>query len=153
MLRAKVDFLKMAALAQIPDVKPMAVVAFDQALQAEPVLEHVGRAPFAADSDVVADVPPEVVGEKLRAAVDFPLAEHVETFVIEQEDSSGAAAVRAAHGAHVNRVGAAMERMRTAVAGARRDLFGLDHFDDLRRARVGLGVDHVDARGAEARHQ
>src|SRR4029077_13280186 len=113
----------MAALAQVPHVKPMAVVAFDQALQAEPVLEHVGRAPFAADPDVVTDVPPEVVGEKLRAAVDLPLAEHVETFVIEQEDSAGAAAVRAAHRAHVYRVGATMERMRTPVAGARRDLF------------------------------
>src|SRR6266481_3338493 len=117
----------MAALAQVPDVEPMAVVAFDQALEAEPVLEHVGRAPFAADSDVVADVPPEVVSEKLRAAVDLPLAEHLEAFVIEQEDAAGTAAVRAAHGANVDRVGAAMERMRAAVAGTRGDFLGLDH--------------------------
>jgi len=64
-LGAKIDFLEMAALAQVPDVEPVAVVAFDQTFEAEPVLEHIWGAPLAADADVIADVPPEVVGEEL----------------------------------------------------------------------------------------
>src|SRR3984893_18318985 len=141
MLRAEVDFLEVAALAQVPHVEPMAVVAFDQALEAESVFEHVGRPPFAGDRDVVADVPPEIVGEELWTAVDFPLAEHVEALVVEQKDSAGAAAVRATHGAYVDRVRAAMERMRAAITGALRDFLGLDHLDDFRRARIRPGVD------------
>ena len=58
------------------------------------VLDHVGRAPFAGDRDVLAEVPPEVVSEILRAAIDLPPAEHVEALVIEQEDSARAVAVR-----------------------------------------------------------
>jgi hypothetical protein len=73
--------------------------------------------------------------------------------VVEQENSARAAAVGTAHRAYVDRVGATMERMRAAIARARRDFFGLDHFDDLRRARVRLGIDDVDARGAQAGHQ
>src|ERR1700686_3598103 len=114
----------MAPPAQVPHVEPMAIVTFDQALDAEPVLEHVGRAPLAGDRDVVADVPPEIVSEELRTPVDLPLAEYVEVLMVQQEDSAGTTAVRAAHCAHVDRVGAAMERMRAALARALCDLLG-----------------------------
>jgi len=36
------------------------------------VLDHVGRAPLARDGGVVAEVPPEVVRQLLRAAVELP---------------------------------------------------------------------------------
>ena len=45
-----------------------------------------------------------------------------------------------------------MDRVRARVAGLLGDLLRLDHLDDLRVARVGLGVEDVDARGAQARH-
>src|SRR5713101_6831354 len=132
-LRAEIDLLHMAPPAQVPYVEPMAIVTLDQALDAEPVLEHVGCAPFAGDRDVVAEVPPEIVSEELRTAVDLPLTEHVEALMVQQKDPAGTAAVGAAHCAYVDRVGAAMERMRATVAGARRDLLGLNHLDDFRR--------------------
>src|SRR6266852_5898803 len=97
-----------------------------------PVLEHVGCAPLAGDRDVVPEGPPEVVGEKLWAAVDLPLAEHVEAIVVEQENSARAAARARAHRAHINRVGSAMGRVRPAIAGASRQFLGFDYLDDLR---------------------
>src|SRR5260370_37562742 len=108
----------MAPPAQVPHVQPMAIVTLDQALDAEPVLEHGGCAPLDGDRDVVADVPPEIVCEELRTTDDLPLAEHVEALMVQQEDSAGTAAGRAAHCAYVDGVGAAMERMRAAVARA-----------------------------------
>src|SRR6516165_5229488 len=86
MLGAEVEFLEMAALAQIPHVQAMAIIAFDQALKAQPVLEHLGRAPFGCYRDIVAEMPPEVIAEILWAAVDLPLAKHIEVLVVEQEN-------------------------------------------------------------------
>src|SRR5262249_54383489 len=153
MLGAEVDRLKMAPLTPVPHMQPAAVLARDQALEAEPVFEHVGRAPFAADRNVVADVPPEVVGEVLRSAVDLPLSEDVETLVVEQEDAARSAAAARAHGGCVNGVGPTMKTGGAAGGGGAGQLPGFDHFDDLGRTRLGLGVENVDARGAQTGHQ
>src|SRR4029079_6527534 len=59
-------------------------------------------------------------------------------------------AVRAAERGHVDRVGAAVRRVRPGVHGARDPLVALDRAGDLRRQRVGLGVDQVDAGRAQA---
>src|SRR5260370_21384749 len=125
MLLAHFGRLLVAPAAQVPDVEPMAVLAGDDLVDAEPVLEHVGRAPLAGDRDVVAEVPPEVVGEKLRAAVDLPLAEYVEAIVVKQKNSAWAAACARAHRAHVDGVGASMRRTRPAVARAPRQFLRL----------------------------
>src|SRR6516225_6160525 len=45
-----------------------------------------------------------------------------------------------------------MHRVRTRVARALRDLVGGNRADHLRLARVGLGIDHINARGSNSRH-
>ena len=83
---AEVDHLAMAALGQIPDVQLMTVAALEEDLGIDAVLDHLGRAPLAADHGVVTEVPPEVIGEILRATVELPAAADLEGVVIHDED-------------------------------------------------------------------
>src|SRR5579872_251472 len=129
---AKIERLQMAALAQIPNMERMAVFAAEQQVRLYAMLNHVWRTPFAGNRNVVAQMPPEIVGEILRAAIHFPAAQHVEAFMIEEEQPSRTFALGSAKGANVDRVGAAMNGMRTAVAGACGEFFRFDYFDDLR---------------------
>src|SRR5277367_5982959 len=102
MFNAEIERLQMAAAAEVPQVELMAVFAAGQQVEVRPVLDHVGRAPFAGDGDVVAEMPPEIVTKELGAAIDLPAAEHVEAFVIEQEDAAGSVALRIAERADVD---------------------------------------------------
>ena len=77
-LVAEVDLLHVLALVQVPEVQTAAVLAAEQQLGDQPVLEHVGRAPLAGHHGIVAEVPPQVVRELLRPAVHLPRPEHVE---------------------------------------------------------------------------
>src|SRR6202035_4422840 len=72
-LVAEVDGLQMLALLQIPEMQPPAVLGAEQHFRDQPVLERVGRAPFAGDQSVVAEVPPGVISEILRSAIYLPL--------------------------------------------------------------------------------
>ena len=105
------------------------------------------------DHGAEVEVPPEVVGELLRPAVGLPLALDREVLVVEQEHAAGPVALRVAERGDVDAVGAAVDRVRAAVAGLARDLVGLDDLDELGRARVLLDVEDVDARGAQARDE
>jgi hypothetical protein len=96
-------------------------------------------------------MPPGIVGEQLRPALDLPATERLEVLVIHQEDAARRAPVRAAEGGDVDAAGAAMDRVGPCVAGLLGHLLRLDHLDDVRPARVGLGVEDVDSRGAQAR--
>ncbi len=151
-LLAEVDLLQVLALGEIPEVQPAAVLAAEQHFRHEPVLERVGRAPFAGHHGVVAEMPPDVIGELLRPAIDLPAAERLEALVIHHEDAARRLAVRVAERRDVDAARPAMDGVRARVAGLLGDLLRLDHLDDLRLARVGLGVEDVDARGAQARH-
>src|ERR1700719_943392 len=111
----------MAAVAQIPDMNRVSVLVGEQQIGVYAVFDHIRRAPFAGDRDVVAEMPPKIVREILRPAIDFPSPEHVEALVIEQEYSAGTVASGCSESAHVDCVGSTMDRMRAAVAGARRD--------------------------------
>ena len=97
-------------------------------------------------------MPPEIVGEPLRSAVDLPAAEHVEGLGVHQEHAARRVALRVAERRDVDAVGPAMDGVRPAIAGRLDHLFRLDHPHDRRVLRVGLGVDDVDARRAQARH-
>ena len=99
------------------------------------------------------EVPPEVVGELLRTAVGLPLALDREVVVVEQEHPAGAVALGVAERRHVDPVGPAVDGVRAAVAGLAGDLLGLDDLDELRRPRVVLDVEHVDARAAQPGHE
>ena len=118
----------------------------------QPVFEHVRRAPLAGDHRVGAQVPPEIVGEVLRAAVQFPTAAHLERFRIHDEDAAGTPAFGRPQRVDVDAVRTAVHRVRPRVAGALDDGLRLDHLRDFRVARIGLGVHNVHARGAKAGH-
>src|ERR1700733_14456163 len=99
----------MAALAQIPHVQLVAIAALEKYLGIYPVPHHVGRAPFAGDDGVQSQVPPKVVGQILRTAVEFPFAQNVEAVVIDHEDAAGTIAVGSAQRARIDSLGAAMD--------------------------------------------
>ena len=138
-LVAEVDGLQVLALVQIPEVQPPAILGAEQHLRDQAVLERVGRAPFAGDQRVVAEMPPGVVGEMLRAAIDLPLAAHVEGLVVHQEDAARALALAVAERRDIDAFRAAMDGVRARIAGLVGDLGRLDHLDDL-QASSGSGL-------------
>ncbi len=151
-LGAEIDLLEVLALGEVPEVQAPAVFGAEQDFRHEPVLECVGRAPFARHQGVVAEVPPDVVAQPLRPALHFPAAERLEALMIDHEDAARRLAVHAAERSDIDAAGTAMHRVRPGVAGFLRDLLGFDDFDDLRLARVGLGVEDMNARGPQPRH-
>jgi hypothetical protein len=150
MLRPEVDLLHVLARLEIPRVEPVAVLVAQQQLADDAVLDHVRRAPLARDHRVEVEMPPEVVRELLRPAVDLPLALDREVLVVEQEDAAGPVAGGIAERRDVDAVRPAVDGVRAAVPGLARDLLGLDHLHELRGARVVLDVEHVDPRRAQA---
>ena len=148
-LLAQVQHLAVAAPAQVPDVQIVTIAAVEQDVGHKAVLERLRRAPLAGDQSIVAQMPPEVVGEVLRASVELPLTEHVEGFRVHAEDPAGPFALRGAEGVDEDAVRPAVHRVRAAVVSPRGQLLGFDSLDDLRFADVGLGVDDVEPRGAQ----
>ena len=132
-------------------MQAVAVLAAEQQLGLDAVLDHVRRAPLAGDQRVVAEVPPEVVGEVLRPR---SISQRPSTSKVSWSSMKmppGAIAVGRAERADVDAVRAAVDGVRPAVAGPLRQLLRLDGLDDLGLRGIGLGVDDVDARGAQAR--
>src|SRR5690606_6996035 len=127
-----------------------AVLAAQQQLRVHAVLDHVRRAPLAGDHRVVAQVPPEVVRELLRAPLLLPAPLHLERLVVQHEDAARAVAVRRAQRVHVDAVRPAVHRVRRRVARLLHHLLALDHLHQPRAARVRARVDDEDVRGADA---
>ena len=73
-LVAEVDGLQVPALAQVQEVQRVAVLAAEQQLADQPVLDHRGGAPLAGDQHVAGQVPPEVVGRGTAARGRSPSA-------------------------------------------------------------------------------
>ena len=76
--------------AQIPEVKPPAVLLRHEQLRLHAMLDLRRCPPFARDHRVPTKVPPEVVRQLLRSALDLPGAKRLEGVVVEHEDSPGA---------------------------------------------------------------
>src|SRR5581483_12304970 len=133
-LRPEVECLQVAALAEIPDVERMAVAALEQQIRIEPALHHIRRAPLAGEHRVVAQVPRKIVRQLLGATVDLPAPEHLERIVVEQKDATRRIAISRAERADVRSLGAAMDGMRAAIAGAAGQLIGLDDLRAFERA-------------------
>jgi hypothetical protein len=110
-LLAEIDLLHVLALVQVPEMQPAAVFRAEQHLGHQTVLEGVGRAPLAGDHGVVAEMPPEIIGEFLGPAVQLPLAEHVEAVVIEQEDAAGPVALGIGEGVDIDSLRPAVSRV------------------------------------------
>src|SRR5258708_39281924 len=96
-------------------------------------------------------MPPEVVGEVLWPPHSLPGATDAEIVVIEGEDAAWSLAARRAEGADVDGLCPTMDGVRPAVARAGCHLLGGDDLHQLRLTGTGLGVEHVDARVADAR--
>src|SRR5207244_6392261 len=124
---------------------PMALPPVEQQVGSDSTFYHLGGSPFAGDGGVVAERPPEVVRKFLRAAVELPPPLHRESVVVDDKDTARDIPVRVAQGAHVDAIRAAMDRVRTAVAGPVGDLLSLDGVYELGVLRVGLDVEGVDA--------
>ena len=123
-LGPEVDALLVAPVGEVPEVQGVAVLAAQQQLRDEPVLDHRRAAPLAGDQHVLVEVPPGVVVEVLRAAVGLPGAQHVEGGVVEQRDPARAVVVALA--ARRGRSGrprpGRSAGVRAGVAGLRRQL-------------------------------
>ena len=78
----------MAPLAKVPNMKTVAVLGAEEQLGIQPAFYHVGSTPFASQHSVVPQVPPEVVSEVLRAAIDLPAPQHLERVMIEDQDAT-----------------------------------------------------------------
>src|SRR6185437_10218904 len=124
------------ALVEIPEMQLAPVFAAEQQLRHEARLEHVGRPPLARHHGVVAEMPPHVVGEFLRPALDLPAAEHLEALMVHEEDAARPLALLIAERAHIDAVGPAMDGVRARVAGALGELLRLYYLDELRRPRI-----------------
>src|ERR1700694_6177607 len=96
----------------------MAVLAAEQQLGIESRLEHVRRAPLAGHHDVISEVPPEVIREELRSALDLPTAEHIERIVVEHENAARPVAARRAERTHIDSVGCRGAGVRACAARA-----------------------------------
>src|SRR5215203_4163512 len=131
--------------AQVPNVQLLAVAARHEDLGVYPILDHVRRAPLAADHGVIGQVPPEIVGKLLRTAIYLPAPQGLKGLVIHDEDTPRTVAVGGTQRAYVEAVGTAVDGVRAAVACALVQLLGFDHLHDLRLRRIWLGVDDVDA--------
>ena len=148
MLRSEIDLLQVFAPVEIPEVQLVAVFPGEQMLGHEAVLEHIRRAPLAGYHRVVPEMPPHVVGELLRSAIDLPATEHVKGFVIHQQDAAGRFSFGVAQRADVDPIWAAMDRVRTSVSRPIDDLCGLDGSYDSRIIGIGLRVEDMNARRA-----
>src|ERR1700738_2166373 len=130
----------------------MTIAALQQNFGVHSLFDHVWRAPLAADERVVSQVPPEVITEILRTAIDFPLSQYVEAVRIENENAARSAPIGCAKRAHENAIGAAVHGVRTAVSRTCRDGLGLNHLYDFWFSRIGLGIDNVNPRRSNPRH-
>ena len=113
MFLAQVNRLSMLAAPQIPNMHLVAVSAGKKSFRIESVLDFVRSRPFTGDQCVMSEVPPEVVGQFLGSAIDFPASQNVKIEVIENENPTRTAAVRRAKGADVNAFRTAMDSVRT----------------------------------------
>ena len=134
-----------------PEVEVVAELAAQQVLGVQAVLDHRRGGPLGGDDGVVVQVPPAVVAEVLVAAVVLPGADDVEAVVVEQGDPAGAVvAVGPAQVEHEDAAGPAVDGVGPRVAGLGGQLLGGDLPDDRGVAGVGLGVQHIGPRGADA---
>ena len=140
---AEVDLLQVLALVQVPEVQPASILAAEQHLRNEAVLERVRRSPFARHHGVVAEMPPEIIGKLLRSAIHLPLAKHVEAVGIEQEYAPGRLALGVSERIHIYALGAAMNGVQPRIPRLLGDLLRLDDPYDLGVPGVRLGVDDV----------
>ncbi len=150
-LGAQVDRLEVTALLEVPDIQSLAVLPCVDVIELKAGLINLGRRPLTGDQDIEARLIPEVVHQRLRALLLLPAAQHLERLGVERREPARRIAVGIAqHAHHHDAAREAVRGVRPAVAGLPDDLLRLDHFGDLRLARIALHVQDVDPAGAGA---
>src|SRR5690242_12474695 len=129
-----------------------AVFAAEQDLRHQSIFERVGRTPLAGYHGVEAEMPPSVVAKLLRPTIDFPAPERLEALVVHDEHATRRLAVLVAERRHIDAAGPAMHGVRPGVAGFVGELLRLDDLNNLRFARIGFGVENIDAGRAQPRN-
>src|SRR6516164_7519166 len=66
----------------------MSKLPSEQILGINSVLDHRWRPPLRCDHGVIVQVPPHVVGQELRSAVDLPRSDELERVVVDQRDAA-----------------------------------------------------------------
>src|SRR5947208_13285252 len=97
-------------------------------------------------------MPPEIVMQKLWAPTHLPLTQDFERFTIEHENTARAVAIGCSKRANVNPFRAAMNRVRTRITRACKNLFRFNHLNDLRFSRIRFDVNDVNTRRANPGH-
>src|SRR5882757_1038397 len=97
-------------------------------------------------------MPPKIIMQELRAPIHSPLAQDLERFALQHKNTSWAVAIGRSERADVNSFRPAVDGVWTRIFRARKNFFRLDHFDDFRFSRIRLGVDDMNTRRAQARH-
>ena len=150
---AEIDRLNVAARSQVPEVNAVAVLVREQVFGNDAVLELRRKTPLAAHHIISRQVPPKVIVQGLRAAVDLPAAEDFECLAIDDEDARGAIGAvgpGAAERAHINAIRAAVDRVRPGIARLVKHFFGLNDFVDFCFGRMRLRIDDVETRRPES---
>ena len=112
-----------------------------------------GRRPLARHHVIARQVPPEIIVQFLRTAIDLPPSEDLEGLAVHDEDagrSIGTILATAAERADVDAFRPAVNRVRPRVAGLLEDLLGLDDLVNLRLRGIRFGIHDVNSRGADA---
>src|SRR6185437_9437349 len=98
-------------------------------------------------------MPPEVIREVLWTAFGLPGATDTEVVRVERKDTTRPLAIWRTERADVDGIGSAVDGVWSAVSRARRHFFRRDDLHQRWLARIGLGVEDVKARGAQAWHE
>ncbi len=146
LLRAKFQLLHVASPAQVPHVQLVSVLPCEQELSVDAILHHARCAPGAGDHGVQPEVPPDVICQLLRSAVDFPPTSNVKRFRIQNERAAGTIAIGRTQRTQEDAVRSAVHRVRCGVARPLSKRLGFDHLHDLRLARIRFCVEDVDPR-------
>src|SRR5213596_4220088 len=137
----------MPASTQIPDMHLMSIFVAEEEVRLQSVFNHIRRAPFATQQRVESQMPPEIVMQKLWAPTHLPLTKDFERFTIEHENASRAVAIWCPKRANVNAFRAAMNRVRTRIVSARKNLLRFDYLNAFWFSRIRLDVDDMNTRG------
>src|SRR4051812_46919732 len=116
----EIDGLHVAAAAQVPKVDLMAIAVAEQVFGHDAVLELRRQPPLARYHVVARQVPPEIIVELLRPAIDLPAPEHLEGFAVHDEHAGrtvGAVRARAPERTDVDALGTAMDGVGPRVPG------------------------------------
>src|SRR5215210_6375410 len=108
----------------------MAVAVAEQVFRHDAVLELRRQAPLACHHVVAREVPPEIIVELLRPAINFPAPKDLEGFAVHDEHPRGAIGAvgpAATEGADINALWAAMDGVRPGVTRLSEHLLGFDH--------------------------